>query len=125
MPFADRLIHALNVVRTEWDDDPDARDDFGQPTAQEPTLTAVRGLVQPRSAKEVALMHQAGAVVSDHVIFLPVMDLIGADAIEHDPDDGRRYEITGVREFAYGRSPHLEVDARMIRGEVRLVEDGS
>jgi hypothetical protein len=119
MPFADRLIHPLNIVRQPWDDA--NRDEHGQPTPGVPSVTAVSGLVQPKSAKEVANITQAGAAVSDHVIFLPVVDLIAADAIEHDPDDGRRYEIVGVREFAFGSSPHLEVDARMVRGAVREV----
>jgi hypothetical protein len=128
MSFAARLVHPLAIVRTQFDDEADARDDHGQPVAQEPTRSLVNGLVQPRSARnarEVPQTHQAGAMVSDHVIFLELVDLIGADAIEHEPDDGRRYEVIGIRRYDFGRSPHLEVDARMVRGDARLVETGS
>jgi hypothetical protein len=119
MSFAARLIHPLVIVRTPLLDDADDRDEHGNPVPGTPTLTSVRGLVQPRSVREVPSISQAGTVVADYVIFLPILDLIEADAIEHDPDDGRRYEIIGIRRYEFGRSPHLEVDVRMVRSEIR------
>jgi hypothetical protein len=40
-------------------------------------------------------------------------DVRAADLITFDPDDGRAYEIKGVRDAA-GIGHHLEIDARMV-----------
>ena len=107
------LVHSLAIVRTNRSDAVADRDEYGQPTTTTTSVTTTRGLVQPKSAREVALISQAGDVVSDHTIFLPPVDVIGADYLRFDPDDGRRYEVTGVRDAA-GIGHHLEVDARLI-----------
>lgn len=117
MSYYGRLIHSLTMVSTPRDG---ALDDYGQPAAGVTTETAVKGLVQPRSAREMASTADAGAEIGDHVIFLPLMDLSGAVAFDF---DGDRYHVKGVRRYAFGRSPHLEVDAERI-GAVG-VEDGS
>lgn len=119
MSFRARLIHELTVERTPRDQD--TPDEYGQPTAGEPDETPVRGLVQPKSAREIANTQSAGAEISDHTIFLAPMDLDPADAIVH---GSRRFAITGIRSFEFGRSPHLEVDARLVRSDV-LAEVGS
>lgn len=111
MSFANRLIHELVVYRTPLDDDVADRDDYGQPVPGAVTTRTVRGLVQPINAREVADSRSAGSELYDHRIFVEPMDLIGSDAIEY---GGDRYEIVGIREYAYGRSPHLEVDARRV-----------
>lgn len=112
MSFSARLIHDLVIERTPRDlDDPD---EYGQPTAGEPELTDVKGLVQPKSAREMANTQSAGAEVSDHTIFLAPMDLDPSDAILY---GDRRYQITGIRSFEFGTSPHLEVDAQLIRSD--------
>lgn len=120
MSFAGRLIHSLDIVRTPFDTED--LDDWGQPVPQEPVRVSVKGLVQPKSVKEVALSHQAGAEISSHVIFLPLVDIIAADAIEYADE---RYEVVGVRRYAFGTAPHLEVDARRVSGDARIVEAGS
>lgn len=113
MPIADRFIHTLAIViPTE-----DGEDDYGQPEAGEPLVEETVGLIQPKSAREVAAVSQAGAALSDHVIFLAPRDLPGAAYVRFEPDDGDRYQIVGVRRFAFGRNPHLEVDAKRVVSE--------
>jgi head-tail adaptor len=109
--FASRLIHNLVIERSTAG----AEDlDTGHPTYSYATLSAVSGLVQPKSVREVAQLHQAGAVVSDHTIYLLPTAVSEGDRIRFDPDDGRRYEIRGVRDAA-GIGHHLEIDARMVQ----------
>lgn len=115
MSFADRLIHSLLIVRhtvvTDINGDP-VLDENGQPTVTDST-TAVQGLVQPKKATEVALISQGGAALTDHTVYLLPTAVTNADLITFDPDDGRRYQVTGVRDAA-GIGHHLEVDARMV-----------
>jgi hypothetical protein len=111
MSFADRLIHTLTHVRVEYDDD--LPDDRGQPTPLTPVETEVAGLVQPKNAREMLDFRSVGSEIADHVIFLAPMDLEASDAFTY---GGDRYEITGIRRFEFGRTPHLEVDARKITG---------
>lgn len=114
MSFSARLVHSLAIVTPTRDVD-DLVDDYGQPVPGEPTVTVVRGLVQPKAAREVALLSQAGPVVADHRIFLArSADPTGAAYIRFEPDDGDRYEIVGVQTFDFGRTPHHEVDARRV-----------
>jgi hypothetical protein len=111
--YAARLIHDLTLVRVPYDADPGSDDEYGQPPAV-PTSSAVRGLVQPKAnTREQADTRSAGAAVADHVIFLPLLDLSAAD---HLLRGSERYEIVGIRRFEFGRSPHLEVDARRVTG---------
>lgn len=118
-----RYVHQVTIERRVFDDSPDARDSYGQP-AMTTTGVAAKALVQPRSAREMDDHRSAGAELADHVIFLPVdTDLDGASAIVW---DSRRYEVTGIRPFRFGRLQHLEVDARLITAQpVTFVEAGS
>jgi hypothetical protein len=119
MPISDRLVHLLTIV-TPTDDVGTATDEYGQPVAGEPTVTNVSGLIQPKTAREVALISQAGAQVSDHtVFFLRSAPVENASYIRYRTDDGDRYEVVGVRDFNYGTvSDHLEVDCRRVHSEV-------
>lgn len=116
MSFGDRLIHTLAIV-TATSDSGEESDDYGHPLPGEPTILEVAGLIQPKTAREVALTSQGGAEVGAYTIFLNRQDLAGVAYIRFEPDDGDRYEITGVRDFNFGRAPHLEVDARRVRSE--------
>lgn len=109
----DRFVHALTHVRIPRDETD--LDEYGQPAEDDPVETAIRGLVQPRSAREMDDDRSAGAEVADHVIFLPLMDLAASDAFEY---AGERYQVLGIRRFEYGRLAHLEVDARRVAGAV-------
>lgn len=103
-------VHTLTLVRTPRD--VGSLDDYGQPTAGTPSETSVRGLLQPRTAREVAESRSAGAEIGTHVIFLPLgTDIVPSDAVIF---SAQRYEVTGIREHAYGGLAHLEVDARAV-----------
>ena len=126
MSFAALLVHQLALVvpaTTGLDDE------YGHPEAADPTVTLLRGMAQPRTAREVALMSQAGAEISDWVIFLEPRD-IPAGAWITDADDtgilagGRRFDIRGVRPHEYGSVPHLELDCRLV-GSTETPEAGS
>lgn len=111
MSFAGLLEHELALVTPTFEV-------VGGETVQTgTTVTAVDGLVQPRSAAEIAALSQAGAEISSHLIFLDLRDIDPGTWISDRPDAvaiGRRYDITGVRRFDYGGSPHLEIDARLV-----------
>lgn len=120
MSFAARLIHKLAVVTPT----PGPADESGHSTEGTPVVEEVNGLVQPRRATEVALLSQAGAPLSDHIVFLAPRALSQSAYIRFNPDDGRRYEIVGIRSFEFGKSPHLEVDSRLV-GSPTAAEEGS
>ena len=118
MPIRDRFSHSLAIV-TPTDDVGTETDEYGQPVPGEPTVTLVSGLIQPKSAREVALISQGGAQVSDHTVFLasgaPVEN---RSYIRYQPDDNDRYEVMGIRDFNYGTTnDHLEVDCRRVHSE--------
>lgn len=118
MPISDRLVHSLTIV-TPTDDVWTATDEYGQPVAGEPTVTAVSGLIQPKTAREIALISQAGAQISDHTVFLlrsaPVEN---RSYVRYATDDGDRFEVVGIRDFNFGTvSDHLEVDCRRVHSE--------
>jgi hypothetical protein len=106
------FVHPLSIVRVEYDDTPENRDEAGQPVAGDPTSTDVLGLVQPKSAREQDDFRSAGSQVADHTIFLPAgTDIRGSDAIVQ---GSRRYSITGIRRFEFGGLAHIEVDATLV-----------
>ena len=81
-------------------------DDYGQPVMAGTTVATVRGLIQPRSAREVALASQAGAVIGTHCGYIrPLAGLTTADWIEH---DGVRFDILSMPDAA-GLNHHLEL----------------
>ena len=117
MSFDDRLRHSLVIYRNvpavvpahdppgPTDGDP-ILDDYGQPVMGATTVATVRGLIQPRSAKEIALTSQAGAVIGTHVGYMrPLAGLTTADWIEH---DGVRFDILSMPDAA-GLGHHLEL----------------
>jgi hypothetical protein len=110
MSFAGRLIHKLAIVTPTFADN-----GHGQAVPGTPAATAVPGLVQPKTARELATTSQAGAEISTHTVFLEPRAIADGAWIRFDPDDGRRFDITGIRAFEFGRRPHLEVDARMVK----------
>lgn len=112
MSFARRLVHHLTIVRTTFDDAEDARSEYQQP-AETTEEIEVRGLVQPRSAKEIADSRSAGSAIGDHVVFLQPIELLGSDALVW-TETGQRLEIVGIRSYLFGRSPHHEVDVRSV-----------
>lgn len=114
MSYAARLVHDLTLVNPRRDSGL-ALDDYGHAEVGQPEETAIRGLVQPKTVREIALISQAGAEVGDHTVFLSPMDIPTGAWIRD--ANGNRLDITGVRRFDFGRTPHLEVDARMVTSE--------
>jgi hypothetical protein len=116
MSFAALLVHSLAIVEPVYEA---TDDDYGQPEADDPAVSLVQGMVQPKTAREMALTSQAGAELSDHTIFLlPRRIAAGAWIGDADTDGvlagGRRFDITGIRSIEFGSVPHLEVDAHLV-----------
>ena len=109
MSFEGLLIHKLAVERATSG----TLDEYGQPTRSYATLATFRGRIEPKSAREVAALSGAGAVVSDHTLYARPRDLRESDRVRFDPSDGRLYEITGIRDMA-GARHHLTVDLTLI-----------
>lgn len=105
MSFAARLIHRVTIVERTFDEG--NRDEYGQPAATETTTDDVHVLVQPRKQREMDDSRSAGTEIGDHVMFVAPRNLAGSGYVVF---RGERYDIRGVRNFAFGRSPHLEVD---------------
>jgi head-tail adaptor len=116
MTVDDRMIHSLAIERASAG----ASDDYGQPTQAWGSLATTRALIVTRSAIEVALLSQGGAVVSTVVIGVPIgTDLVPADRLHHVPAactvaandlPDVLYELTGVRD-ASGAGIYLRCDA--------------
>lgn len=130
MSFAALLKH---VVRIERQVDTGDEDEYLQPVREPELSDPIRAAIQPKNAREVALLSQAGAEVSDHTIYLRPVHLTAADAIVHDasdcpvePDIGDvTFQISGIRN-ASGLGHHLEVDARLVgTGASTVAETGS
>lgn len=113
MSLANRLIHRLAIV-TPTIPDPEDVDEEGNIVHGDPDVVAVRGLIQPKTAREIASLSQGGVEIGDYTIFLLPRTLDGSAYIRDDPEGLRRFDVTGVRSFEFGRSPHLEVDARLV-----------
>jgi hypothetical protein len=106
MSFDDRLRHTLVVKRLG---PTGTLDDYGQPVTAETTVATVPGLVQPRSAREVALTSQAGAVIGSHVGYLRPLAGLGTDCwIEDDHFAGTRFDVLSMPDAA-GLNHHLEL----------------
>jgi len=113
------LRHTVTIERpySVPDGGEPALDEYGQPIHVPVELGSVMGLVQPRSAlsrstRELPSVSEAGTVISDHVVYLPIgTDIAESDRIVH---GGRTYEVQLVRDAA-GHGHHLEVDVRLVR----------
>ena len=116
MSVDDRMIHTLAIERATAG----ALDDYGQPSQTWGAIATTRAFVITRSAIEVALLSQGGAVVSTIVIGVPIgTDLVPADRLHHVPAactvaandlPDVLYELTGVRD-ASGAGIYLRCDA--------------
>jgi hypothetical protein len=122
------FVHSLSIERPygvdgiDVDSDTDL-DEYGQPIRSFSELAAVPGLIQPKTAREIALASQAGAAIGNHTIFLARQDVTTADRIRDVTAGagGPLYQVLGVRDFNYGGLAHLEVDAvRVASADVTL-----
>lgn len=113
MSFDALLIHRLAIERATSG----VPDEYGQPSRTYATLATFRGRLEPKSAREVAATSGAGPIVSDHVLRTRPRDLRAGDRIRFEPDDGRRFEITAIRDPA-GAGHHLTVDLTRIEAGI-------
>ena len=120
MSLAARLIHRVSIVSRTFDDG--SVDEYGQPAPTETTVDDVKALVQPRRSSRRALetndSRSAGVEISDYIAFLLPRNLAESAYLLFRDE---RYDVIEVRNFAFGRSPHLEVDLRRV-GLVTEVE---
>lgn len=107
MPIRSRLIHTLQIERST----PGAVDGYGQPVQTWAPISTVPGLILPKSARELALASQAGAQIGDYDVYMEPTDVSAADRIRLVPDDGRLFELLGVKPFL---AHHLECDAVVV-----------
>ena len=114
MSFDDLLIHSLVVKRMavtlDVNGDP-ILDTYNQPVSAPATLATVKGRIRPRTAREVPLTSEAGAVVSTHIGDIRPLAGLGTDCwIE---SGGVRYDVTGMPDAA-GAGHHLMLDLQAV-----------
>jgi hypothetical protein len=134
MPIGSVLTHRVQVVSRVSvldDDGVPVLNEEGHPQVAEQVRT-IRADIQPKSAREVASLHEAGAAISTHTIYTTDLAVHTSDAIEHDPElCGRardlpfgHYEIDGTPDAA-GRGSHLEISASLTAPSIRTDPVGS
>lgn len=86
-------------------------DERGQPITALSDVATVRCRIEPLTAREVALLNQAGAVVADHRVFM----VLGTDVTEADQLAGPlgTYEVRRIDDLG-GAGRYLEVQAQLI-----------
>lgn len=124
MPIGDRLGHTVHLER---DVDAGTEDDAGQPETENEVGEDFPAAIQPKSAREAALISQAGVPVGDWTIFTLPRLISTADKVVHDssvcpmpegadlPD--ATFELQAIRNAA-GLGHHLEIDARLVGSAV-------
>ena len=89
--------------------------ELGQPATELRVVhTSVKCRIEPKSAKEVAQLSQAGPVVASHTIYALPGDWTNADRLID--TDGRSFEVLNVPD-AGGTGHHVEMDVRRIISE--------
>ena len=128
MSYFDRLVHTLLIAHPEPDTTPDSTgqlftDETGQPIGDATVDEAidwtnaaqVPGLVQERTARWPE-GPGAGPELVNTLIFLEfgtaIRELDKLKRIDADPP--QVYQAVFVNQLAYGRTPHIEVQARRI-----------
>src|SRR5690348_6286811 len=119
------LNHRVSIVelRAVLDDqDEPTLDDYGHPVRAEVTVASdVAAGIQPKSARELAAISQAGIAETTHSVYLLPRLVTTAQTIVHDPDacpagtdlPAARYLVTAVPD-AVGAGHHLELDCRLL-----------
>lgn len=109
------LIHTLTIERPFGvDDDSNLQvdlDEWRQPVREYDTdYATVQGLIQPKTAQEIALVSQAGTDVGSHTIYTLRGDITTRDRIRDAA--GAVYEIVGIRDHNFGALAHFAIDAK-------------
>jgi len=118
------LNHRVSIARrvVTLDEGEVVLDDYGQPTTTETTLAStVAAGIQPKSARELAAISQAGVASSSHNIYMLPRDITTADAIVHDASEcpvrtdlpDLTFQVVAVPDAA-GAGHHLEIDAQIV-----------
>jgi head-tail adaptor len=127
MGFADHLDHRVVVNR------PDERidelggallDEYGQAIRSYRDVATIMAAIQPKSAREIALLSQAGAVVTDYTAYLLPGDISTHDRLFHDPTDCPMvndlplgwYELHTTLDAA-GKGHHIQADATFVASD--------
>lgn len=88
-------------------------DDFGQAVSAEATVATVPGLIQPRSARELAQIASAGVPIGDHVAYLRPLASIATDCWIEPVEIPFRFDVVSVAD-AGGRGHHLELGLQRV-----------
>jgi hypothetical protein len=124
MSFGSLLRHVVRIDRQvavlDVDDEP-TYSELGQPITATEDQGEWRCRIQPRNAREVDLLSQAGAVVADHLIHGYPVELEEADRLveldgEGGEPTGRVFEVESIGDGG-GAGHHLEVLARRTASE--------
>ena len=108
--FRHRIVVKTTGPILDHDGNP-VLDEYSQPTAGESTLATVRGLIEPRTAREQTSAAQTGAVIGDYVGFIkPLAGLTTACWLER---KGVRYDILAMPDAA-GLEHHLELALKAV-----------
>ena len=111
-----RLVHTISIERSS----DGSLDDRGVPAQTWIAAATARAWVQPKSARELMQLSQAGPTVSTHSVYLdPNADITAADRIVF---DGDAYQVDGIRDEA-GIGHHFKVDAHLVE-ELSGFDDG-
>lgn len=110
MSFDSQMIHGLIIERATAG----AVDEYNTPSRTWSTLSEVPGLVQPKTARELAQLNQAGPSRATYSIYLRPTDVEASDRVRvADAGVAGTYEIDGVLNQA-GRNHHLKLDAHRV-----------
>lgn len=122
-----RMVHRVAVERTSalvaGTPPTPVLDDYSQPVVAWLAIATVPAFIVEKSAREVALLNQGGAVISTLTIGVPTeTDLTTADRLHHDPANcpvvageivERRFQIHNVRD-AVSELLYLRCDATVV-----------
>lgn len=118
------LTHRVSIVRkvAVLDEGDPTYDSHGQPVfTDKAAASLIPASIQPKRARELAAISQAGVPVADHTIYLLPVDVRTGDQIVHDEElcpmttdlpDGT-YQVTAVPSAA-GVGHHLELDTKLV-----------
>ena len=128
LPLTARIVTI--VVMRPGPTDPPAVDEWNRPTravdgaGDPPEVLRTIGDLQPirRPSFERPQSEGGGVSSGDHIAFTDVVDIRTADTLRLDPDDGLRYNVTGIpRPGIRRRLDHLESRCELVTSGTAVV----